>query len=272
MNNVDISIIIVSNNHQSFLPRCLSSIYANQDYLRLEIFVVDNVSCDTTSEYVKTTFPQITLIQRTNKCGFSANNNIAIKRARGTYILLLNPDTEIQPHALRELYDTMEENTDVGISGPKLIFPNKRIQYSCRKFPTIMSFFMRRTPIRLFVKQSRINDTHLLKHINHSKIQQVDWLLGACLCIRKKTIDSVGLLDERFFLYGEDIDYCLRTWHAGWKVLYVPMAHIVHHHQARSDKQLLNVYSRFHMQSVLLFALKHGVFLKRTIHTHPIWL
>jgi len=263
--NIDISIIVVSNNHQSFLPRYLSSVYKNQGNLGLEIFVVDNASKDTTSSYVKTKFPHVMLIQRTKKYGFAANNNVAIKQARGTYILLLNPDTEIQPHALRKLFNTMEENPTVGVCGPKLLFPDKTIQYSCRKFPTIMSFLVRRTPLRLLIKQNNVNDKHLLKHINHSKIQQVDWLLGACLCIRKKVVDSVGLLDERFFLYGEDIDYCLRAWHAGWKVWYVPTAHIIHHHQAQSDKRLFSMYSWHHMQSVVRFALKHGISLKRTV-------
>ncbi len=264
MNNIDISIIIVSNNHQSFLPRCLTSIYKNQKNLRLDVFIVDNASSDTTSSYVKAKFPHAIVIQRTKKYGFAANNNVGIKRARGKYVLLLNPDTEIQPHALQTLYTLMEKNPSVGICGPKLIFPNKTIQYSCRKFPTIMSFLVRRTPIRLLIKQSGINDTHLLKHVDHSKTQQVDWLLGACLFIRKKMTESVGLLDERFFLYGEDIDYCLRTWRAGWEVWYVPTAHVIHHHQAQSDKKLFSIYSWHHIQSVILFVLKHGIVLKRT--------
>lgn len=265
MKNVDISIIIVSNNHQSFLPRCLSSVYKNQDNLTMEIFVVDNASSDTTSSYIKTKFPHIALIRRTKKYGFAANNNIAIQKSQGKYILLLNPDTEIQPQALRGLYNIMEKNPVVGVCGPKLLFPNKAIQYSCRKFPTILSFLLRRTPLRLFIKQNNINDRHLLKYINHSQIQRVDWLLGACLCIRKKVIESVGLLDERFFLYGEDIDYCLRAWKAGWEVWYVPTSRVIHHHQAQSDKKLFSVYSWRHTQSVIKFALKHGILLKRTM-------
>lgn len=264
MKNVDLSIIIVSNNHQPFLSRCLTSMYKNQGTVSLEIFVVDNASTDTTSSYVKTKFPRITLIRRTKKFGFAANNNVAMKRARGKYMLLLNPDTEMTPCALQTLYDTMETHPAVGVCGPKLVFPNKTLQYSCRKFPTILSFFVRRTPLRTLMVHHRINDEHLLKHVDHSKTQPVDWLLGACLCIRKQVVKSVGFLDERFFLYGEDIDYCLRTWHAGWKVWYVPTATVIHYHQARSDKQLLSIYSLHHTFSMFMFVLKHGLFLRKS--------
>ncbi|MFH0750160.1 MAG: glycosyltransferase family 2 protein [Candidatus Gottesmanbacteria bacterium] len=261
----DISIITISNNMLPLLLKSLHSIFLTSKNINIEIFVVDNASTDYTGEVVSVKYPQIKIIRNKKRKGFASNNNACIKRAKGKYILLLNPDTELLPSALKNIISFMDTYKNVGVCAPQLLNPDRTLQYSCRHFPTWKTFFIRRTPLRYIFPSTAINDFHLMKNENHNKTQKVDWVLGGCMCIRKKMIDLVGYLDERFYLYVEDIDYCLRVWHAGWKVCYVPTARVIHHHQARSDKKLFSIYSWHHMQSVIRFTLKHGMFLKRVM-------
>lgn len=258
-----ISIITVSNEALPLLYACLTSIRKTGRQTLHEVIVVDNASKDHTRQMVSQKFPFVKIILNTQRFGYARNNNQAILQATGEYILLLNPDTELLPQTLKNMILFMNTHTEVGICGPQLLNPNRTLQYSCRRFPTWKTFFIRRTPFRSFLNNCAENDFHLMKDIDHKKAQAVDWVLGGCMCIRKKMIEEIGLLDEKFFLYVEDIDYCLRAWKAGWKVYYVPSAKVIHHHQARSDKQLFSTYSTYHIQSMIHFVLKHGLFPSR---------
>lgn len=257
MKHIDISIIIVSNNHKVYLEKCLSSIFKYSTPLNVEVLIVDNASGDDTSQYTRENFPAVVIIRRKQKRGYAANNNLAIKRSRGQFILLLNSDTEVTSRALQHMFNFMKTHKEAGICGPQLRFPDGSLQLSCRAFPTWKSVIVRRTPLRLFLKNSSLNTNHLLIHINHRKTQTVDWLLGACLMIRRDVFKTVGFFDEHFFLYVEDIDFCFRTWQCGWQVYYVPEALVVHHHLAVSDKKLFSLYSYHHWKSMLYYFIKH---------------
>lgn len=258
-----LSIITVSNNKLYLLCACLNSIKKTGAQIPKEVIVVDNASQDNTQQVVTQKFPFVTTIKNTHELGYATNNNNAIKRVVGKYILLLNPDTELLPKALNTMIHFMDTHKKVGICGPQLLNPDLTIQFSCRRFPTWKTFLVRRTPFRYLIKNCAENSVHLMKDINHNVMQEVDWILGGCMCIRKKMIEDIGTLDENFFLYVEDIDYCLRAWQAGWKVYYVPSAKVIHHHQAKSDKKLFSIYSKYHMRSMLHFVLKHGLFPRR---------
>ncbi len=258
----DVTIIIVATNEAELLKNCLLSIQKTQKNLDIELFVVNNASTDQTEFYIKkyATTKHVHIIRNTNIRGFAYNNNLAIKKARADHILLLNPDTELLPEALQTILKFMKRHKTVGIVGPKLLNPDGSLQYSCRRFPTWKTFFVRRTPLRYLFAQSDSNDFHLMKNENHDQERQVDWVLGGCMCIRKKMVDSIGLLDEKYYLYVDDIDYCLRAWRAGWEVWYLPRSRVTHHHRAQSDKKLLSIYSVYHAQSMLRFVLKYGLF------------
>jgi len=206
-------------------------------------------------------YPHVKIIHRNKNYGFANNNNVGISMAKGKYILLLNPDTEIRKGTFAALLSFMNRYKNAGICGPQLVFPDGSLQYSCRRFPTWRSVLIRRTILRSLFPHTTWNDWHLMKDIDHSKTQKVDWLLGACLLIRSSLIHEIGALDEQYFLYVDDIDFCCRAHRAGWDVYYVPNGRVIHHHMAKSDKSLFSTASWHHSISMLRFALKHKSFL-----------
>jgi N-acetylglucosaminyl-diphospho-decaprenol L-rhamnosyltransferase len=223
----------------------------------LEAFVVDNRSGDGTPEFVAARYPWVRVDVRDRRRGFSDNNNFAIRKSSAPFVLILNPDTEIRPGALSALVRFMGRTPDAGIAGAKLLFPDGSVQPSCRRFPTVSSVLARRTPLRAFMRDSSANARHLMLDHASERPVEVDWLLGACLFVRRSAMDQVGLLDEGFFLYVEDIDWCLRMHKAGWKVYWAPDAEIVHHHLAVSDRRLFSWHSWIHLRSMFRYFRKH---------------
>lgn len=265
--NAKLSIIIISTNESHYLKKCLDSIFNNLNKKNnFEVILIDNNSSDNTSLLVKKNYPQVILHKRNKTFGFSANNNFAIKKSHGEYILLLNADTICKKESIWKLLKFMETHQSVGVCGPKLIYPDKTLQLSCRKFPTLWSGILRRSPLRIFFPIKMRDSSHLNVYMDHNKSQKVDWLLGACLMINKKTINDVGLLDEKFFLYVDDIDYAWRVWQAGWQVYYLPESVVVHYHQAKSDNKFFSFHSRQHFKSILRFLWKHKYFLKTNFY------
>jgi len=254
-NILPISVITVTHNHGQYIDRALKSLIPEVASVGGEILVVDNKS-DDESAAIASNY-EVKLYINTERRGFSANNNFAMARAKGRYLLLLNPDTEILPGALKTLIEFMEENPQVGLCGAQLLFPDGEIQPSPRRFPNLGSTIARRSPLRIFLKQSSLNRRHLMLDVDRTQPQPVDWLLGACLFIRREILEQVGPLDEGFFLYVEDIDWALRIHQAGWQVYYVPTAKIIHHHLAVSDKKLLSYYSWLHLKSMIRYIRKH---------------
>jgi len=260
---VNIDAIIVSTNQKEYLKKSLKSLFASTKK-KLNIIVIDNNSSDKTSIFLKKNYPTIKIIINKETMGFAHNCNLGIKLCKKKYILLLNPDTEVAPGAIEKLYFFLTTHPKVGICGPQLKFPNGDMQMSCRRFPTWKTAIVRRSPLRHFFVNSKENRHHLGYDIDHTKIQPVDWLLGACLLIRKKTINNIGLFDEEYHLYVEDIDYCYRAWKAEWQVWYVPESVIIHHHRAESDKKLLSVFSWYHLKSMWYYFWKNILIPKNT--------
>lgn len=259
--HIDVSIIIVTANHRRYIKQCLKSLLRKNNKLQLEIFLIDNASTDGGTKFVQQHYPHVHLLIQKQQRGFSTNSNIAIRQSRGRYILLLNPDTEIVPSALKALLRFMDTHPNIGICGPQLRFPDGSLQFSCRAFPTWRSTLVRRTPLRFFLQNSSINRNHLLSDIDHNKTQEVDWILGGCMMIRQKMLEDIGLLDENFYLYCEDIDICLRAKKGNWKVYYVPTARAIHHHLAVSDKKLFSMHSYHHVKSMLHYFIKYRLWM-----------
>jgi hypothetical protein len=230
MPNVDFSICIVTYQARDHLRGCLQSIADHPPSHRYEIIVVDNHSTDGTVEMLKSQFPQVQIIKNNENKGFTAPTNQALRQARGDYLLLLNPDTRVHPQAFDALIAFMKEHPDAGICGPKVLNLDGSLQKPCRRGESrpwaVFSYFLGLS--RLFPK-SKLFGEYLMNYMDEDVIHQVAGVSGSCMLIRRQVIDQIGYLDELFFAYQEDADYCLQARHAGWNIYYVPTARITHY-------------------------------------------
>ncbi len=255
-----VSIITVTMNHLPLLKRYLESVdrYVN-DAHNVELLIVDNCSTDGTVEFVRKHYPRVRLFVNNRVRGFAANNNFAIRHSRGEYILLLNPDIELLPDALENLLEFMETHPDVGLAGPKLLNPDLTVQYSSRRFINAYTLLLRLlnwgadTP-----RQERLIE-YLMKRMDRRYPQPVDWLIGAAMIVRRQAVEDVGLMDENFFLYIEDQDWCYRMWKAGWKVYYLPNSQMIHVHQRASVRRVMLRLTYHHARSLFYFLFKHRI-------------
>jgi GT2 family glycosyltransferase len=255
---LDLGIVVVTLNHKPFIGPCVESALNSQTSCSFELIVVDDGSVDGSREVLETYADRLTLIKQNGGHSFSENNNRALRSVEAKYYVLLNPDTMMPENALEDLYNFMEANPQVGACGPKLVFPNGEIQYSCRRFPNPVTVILRRTPVRYLLPRDARGKKHLMTDWTHDQISEVDWLLAACIIFRAEALKQAGYLDERFRLYCEDIDICYRLWQNDWAVYYNPCTVIVHDHQAKSDGVLLSRHSLWHYQSMFRYFLKHG--------------
>lgn len=250
-----LSVCVVNWNTKDDLLRALGSI-ACGGIEDPEIIVVDNNSDDGSADAVLQQFPQAHLIRNKTNVGFSKAYNQAIRATRGHYILLLNPDTVIHPDALRQLVGYLATHPKVGAAGPKLLNGDGTLQYSCRRFPDFMAGLYRNTPLGWFFPENKYSRSYLMEEWDHATARDVDWVSGAALCIRRKTLREVGMLDEGFFMYCEDVDWCYRAQKKGWRIHYVPDAVITHLIGRSSDQRPVAMVREFH-RSMALFYRKH---------------
>jgi len=254
---MDASIIIVSYNSASFLEKCIESIINFQNYLDIEVIVVDNASTDGSVELIKSNFTIVKLIRNDQNFGFAKGNNIGISAAKGEYVLFLNPDTILCQDTLSKMVNFMKNTPDAGALGPKLIYPNGSLQLSCRHFYNLRTIFLRRTILGKIFPNSRLLRYHLMSDWDHNTTQEVDWVLGACLMVPRKVFEKVGYFDERYKMYFEDVDLCYRIKKAGYKVYYYPEATVIHNHQRESTKKF-SMKTIWHIQSAIRFFNKFG--------------
>lgn len=225
-----LSVVVVAYNSRPHLSVCLRSVSEQADALPLEVIVVDNASPDRGGEAAHREFPQVTLVTAPANRGFAAGANLGIRRATGRYVLLLNPDVVVTPGALRRMVRFMEATPDAGVAAPKLLNPDGSLQLSCRAFPGRWTALAHRQALLTrLVPGNPLSRRYLLTDWDHGSVRTVDWVAGACLMTRRAVLERVGLLDEGFFLFAEDVDFCKRVWDAGWKVYYVPEAVALHH-------------------------------------------
>lgn len=223
-----LSIIIVSWNVREDLKQCLRSIAENPPSGDYEVIVVDNASTDGTAASIKKEFPKISFTGNTENRGFAAANNQGIKISKGQYILLLNPDTIVHTGALDTLTRFMDENQDAGACGPKLLNADGTTQASARRFPTFGGALYRHTILRNLRIFRGSYEKWLMKDFDHGRRCDVDQLMGAALMLRRTAIEQVGALDEKFFMYYEEVDLCRRLKEAGWRTVFVPETTITH--------------------------------------------
>jgi N-acetylglucosaminyl-diphospho-decaprenol L-rhamnosyltransferase len=262
---LDLAIVVVSYNVHALLRRCLSTVYASEGDFTFELVVVDNASSDGSAEMVQSEFPEARLIKNQENVGYPAGNNIGL-RAFGTwqgpalparYALLLNPDTELPPTALADMITFMDTRPSAGAAGPKLVLPNGDLDLACRRsFPTPEVIFYRVVQLgRLFPKSRRFG-RYNLTYLDPDTLHEVDSVVGAFMLVRAAAISDVGLMDERFFMYGEDLDWAKRIKEAGWKVYYNPAVVVLHVKRASSSQEQTRARFEFERAN-LLFYRKH---------------
>lgn len=249
---IDLSVIIVSYNAKDYLLNCLKSIDLNLPAGRqdCEIIVVDNASSDKSVDEIKKNFPHVKIIENKENLGFAKANNQGIRQAQGRYVLLLNPDTKILDNALLKMISWMDKNPKVSVSTCRLLNEDGSIQPTGGFFPTLP---------KLFAWQLFLDDILPLKSYHpkkqfYDKEKELDWVTGAFFLFRKEIIDKVGLFDEKFFMYAEELEYCYRIKKAGFKVFFTPRASIIHYgfKSGSYDKALIAEY-----ESLKYFYKKH---------------
>ena len=270
---LDLAIIIVSYNTRRLLRECLASVYSSQGDFSFEVWVVDNASTDGSAEMVATEFPQAHLIRSEVNGGYAYANNLGLRAAgfgsgagpQPRYALLLNPDTLLPPSALKDMLAFMEEHPEAGAAGPRLVRPTGELDLACRRsFPTpINSFYKIFGLSRLFPHSPRFA-RYNLTFVDPAETIEVDSVAGAFMLVRGEAIRQVGLLDESFFMYGEDLDWAYRMKAAGWKVYYNADVTVLHY-KGESSKQSRKARYEFY-RAMYLFYQKHYR------ATTPLWL
>jgi GT2 family glycosyltransferase len=226
--NMDLSIIIVTWNSQEFIRNCLDSIFLSQRNFESEVIVVDNDSSDQTATIIETLYTQVNLIQNKKNLGYAKANNQGIEESQGKYILLLNPDTQILEDSLALMYEFMEENPQVGALGPKLLNPDKTIQPSAREFPTFSTLIWEFSGLSRLFPKSGIFGRWRMGYFAFDQTSEVDQPMGSCLMLRRETLEEVGIFDESFPMFFNDVDLCYRIKNAEWKIYFYPRAEVIH--------------------------------------------
>jgi N-acetylglucosaminyl-diphospho-decaprenol L-rhamnosyltransferase len=261
---VDLSIVIVNWNVKELLERCLTALTACRAPA-CEIIVVDNSSSDGSPEMVRKQFAHVRLIASDANLGFAGANNLGVATSTGRYLLLLNPDTEVGPGALEAMVTYMDAHPGIGTLGPRLLGPDRQVQPSRRRFPTLATAFLESTMLQQWFPHNRLLQRYYVQDKGDNEEQDTDWLVGACLLIRREAWKQVGPLDDNFFMYSEELDWCRRAKTAGWRVVYVPWATVVHHEGQSSSQVVPARHIYFQSSKVYYFRKYYGTAVGETL-------
>jgi N-acetylglucosaminyl-diphospho-decaprenol L-rhamnosyltransferase len=259
----DISVVIVSWNTRELLLRCLGSLSddAGASGLSIEVLVVDNASNDGTPDAVREHEPGTRLIEMPENRGFATATNAGMRQATGAAILVLNPDSELEPGAMRALWNTLHASPRVGLVGPLLLNSDGSFQSAGYRFPGLRQIFFDLFPLHPRLVGSGLNGRF---PIGDGRTPfAIDHPLGACMLVRREVIDQVGMLDEVFFLYSEEIDWCRRIKDAGWLILTAPLARVVHHGGQSTRQTPRRMYEQLHRSRGIYFRRYHSRHLLR---------
>ena len=243
----DIAVIIVNWNAREDLRHCLQSLLGDpKPVVDCSVWVVDNASSDGSPAMVASEFPDVHLIVNTDNVGFSKANNQAIAQTDSRYTFLLNSDAAIHPGALEGLVAYADAHPKAGIIGPKVLNPDGSLQFSCRRFPSLGAGFFRNTYLGRLFPNNKFARDYLMTDFDHAHDLPVDWVSGCAMLLRRDLIAEIGALDERFYMYCEDVDICQRAWDAGREVVYAPSAVVTHAIGRSSDKNADKMIVEFH--------------------------
>lgn len=257
-NNIDVSIIILSWNTRQMLGQCIESIYKSINNITYEIIVVDNASSDGSTEFIEKKFPQVRLIKNKENLGFAKANNIGIRVSICRYVSLINSDVIVQDGCIEKLVEFMDKNPSAGLAGPRILNPNGSLQVSCRHFPSLWNNLCQVLGFNKLFPKSVFFSEPFMKYWSHDETRKIDALSGCFWMVRREALDEVGLLDEDFFFYGEDIDWCRRFHNAGWNVVFYPGAEAIHYHGASSSNAPVRFYIEMQKADLQYWRKHHG--------------
>ncbi len=253
---LDLSVAIVNTNTKELAANCLDSLYKNTRRIGFEVFVVDNNSRDGSREMLEKRFPQVKLISNKENRGFSGATNQALKQAEGRYSLLLNPDTLILEGSIDKMVQFMDEHPEAGALGCKLLNPDGTLQPSCKSFPSFLNLFFEALFLDKLFPRSRVFGGYYMSYWNHDDLREVDQPMGSCLMVRKEVIAKVGLIDEQFFCFFDEVDWCYRMKKEGYRIFFTPQAEIIHYRGQTFKRMPLRAFWYWH-RSLLRYYRKH---------------
>lgn len=262
----DLAVVVASFNVAPLLKDCLESIETARGALEVEVVVVDNDSSDGSPEMVSASFPDVRLIRNDTNVGFARANNRAIKETGARYVLLLNPDTRIPERTLEPMIAFLDEHPDVGVVGPRVVRPDGRLDEACRRsFPTPLSAAARFLQLDRVFPKSRTLGRYRQTFRDPSDRYEVDSVVGAFMMLRRSALEDVGVLDEDFFMFGEDLDWCWRFKNSDWRIYYLGDHEVIHHKGASCTTAPHRMNWHFH-RSMVLFHRKH------LVHRYPFFV
>ena len=254
---MDLSIIIVNWNTRDILRNCLRSIYGlNAGQVDFETIVIDNASTDGSVEMLKSKFPQVRVIQNTRNHGFAAANNQGIKAANSKYVLLLNSDTLVLDNAIGKIVEFADNHPKAAVVGCRVLNPDGTLQPACFMFPSILNIALSITYVYKLFSRSRFFGRERMTWWHRNEVREVDIVTGCFMLVRQEAIKQVGMMDEQFFMYFEETDWCCRFKQAGWKVMFTPDAEIIHLGGASTNQAKPKMVMQWR-KSMLLFFKKH---------------
>jgi hypothetical protein len=260
-----LSVIIVSYNTAELLRECLRKLFTSGYNGSMEVFVVDNNSADDSAGMVCREYPQVTLIANRTNLGFAAANNQAWKKAKGDYILLLNPDAFVKPGAITNAVSFLESHPQCGLCGGRLVKPDGSLDPSARRFPGVLGKLFTLSGLRSRYPRSPLFSRHEFGGFDHNSPIEVDWVPGTFTLYRRKLLEETGLFDERYYIYYEETDACLAAKRRGWQVYFIPDAEVVHvggaSSKTRKEQQFdsgANQLVQFRMRSEWLYFRKNS--------------
>jgi GT2 family glycosyltransferase len=239
---IQTSIVIVTWNAKKYVAECLDSLQPCINDPEAEVIVVDNASTDGTPELVRDSYPGVTLIRNEENLGFAKANNIGIRISTGEYVCLINSDVHVLDGCVEKVVAYMKQEPRIGLLGPKMLGADRKANRSYMGAPTLWRCFCRALALDVLFPNSKLFGGFLMPYLKRDRIAEVDVLNGWFWVTRREALNQVGLLDEMFFMYGEDIDWCIRFRKAGWKVVYFPDAESIHYGGASSSKAPLRFY------------------------------
>ncbi|MBO5784786.1 MAG: glycosyltransferase family 2 protein [Bacteroidaceae bacterium] len=256
MEPVKLSVVIVSYNVRYHLEQCLHSVQRALLGINAEVWVVDNASTDGSVEYLQPRFPEVKFISNAENLGFSRANNLAIRKSLGEYVLLLNPDTIVAEDTLRVCLNFLDSHPEVGATGVRMLHPDGRFAPESRRgLPTPFTSFCKMSGLGTLFPNSRVFGRYYMRYLDPEKPNPIEVISGAFNMIRKRALDQIGLLDEDFFMYGEDIDLSYRLLQGGWQNYYLPC--LILHYKGESTEKSSYRYVHVFYEAMLIFFNKH---------------
>ncbi len=260
---MELSIIIVHHKTPELLKLCLNSIKKSADDIDCEVIIVDSATSRKSAELAKEKFPEAIFLPHKENLGYSHGVNLGIQKANGEYLLILNPDVVVAGDSIQKMINYMKKHSDIGMLGPKMLNFNGTVQRTYFSFYKPITIIARRTFLGRFKPFKKALYDFLMVGSDADKIQTPDWLMGSAIMVSRRAIEKVGGMDERFFMYFEDVDWARRFWHNNFKVVYYPEAVMYHYHQRESKSKLglfdplFNKKTQWHIRSAVKFFWKY---------------